>query len=123
MAYGEASRIRTAVRLALARFGGRSCFKGAAGFTLVEVQVAIVIFVFGMIAVLGYAGVNGKLISSVESERGLDGYADLAAERVIVTMTGEPGTTGAPACNVTLQSIDTSGLYPIVEISTQRVIP
>jgi hypothetical protein len=123
MAHGEASRFRTAVRLALARFGGRSCFKGAAGFTLVEVQVAIVLFVFGMIAVLGYASVNRKLIGSVESERALDGYADLAAERVIVTMTGEPGTTGLPACDVRLQSIDTSGLYPVVEISAQRVTP
>ncbi len=123
MANSDASRFVTAARLVLARFGGRSCFKRAPGFTLVEVQVAIVIFGFAMIAVLGYARVNGDLVASVESERGLDGYADLAAERVSVTMTGEPGTIGAPECDVRLESIDASGLYPVVEISTQRATP
>ena len=123
MARSETSELRTARRLAIARFGGRSCLRQAAGFTLVEVQVAIVLFVFGMIAVLGYARVNGSLIASVEDERAVDGYADLGEERVIVTMTGEPGTTGAPACEVHLESIEDSGAYPIVEISTQRVMP
>ena len=123
MARSETSDSRTARRLAIARFGGRSCFRRAPGFTLVEVQVAIVLFVFGMIAVLGYARVNGSLVASVESERAVDGYADLDSERLIVTMTGEPGTTGAPACDVRLEDIDDSGPYPIVEISTQRATP
>jgi len=123
MAHSDASRVRTAVHSFIARIRGRSRFKRSRGFTLIEVQVAIVIFVFGMIAVLGYARINGSLVASVESERGVDGYFDLASERAIVIMTAEPGTTGNPECDVRLEEIDDSGAYPIVEISTQRGLP
>ena len=123
MPYSDTHRPRTAVGLQIARACGRSCFKGSKGFTLIEVQVAIVVFAFAMIAVLGYARVNGSLISAVENERAVDGYLDLASQRLIVTITGEPGTTGDPESEVELESIDESGSYPIVEISTQQVVP
>jgi hypothetical protein len=123
MAHSEASRFQTAVYPSIARARGRSCLKRSHGFTLIEVQVAIVVFVFGMIAVLGYARVNGSLVASVESERGVDGYFDLASERAIVIVTGDPGTTGRPECDVRLEEIDDSGAYPVVEVSTQRALP
>jgi Tfp pilus assembly protein PilV len=93
------------------------------GFTLIEVQVAIVLFVFGMIAFLGYARVNGQLVASVADQRSVDGYADLAGERAIVVIASKPGTTAAPACDITLEDIDDSGAYPVVEISVSRALP
>jgi len=126
MAHSDASQLRTAgcsPFSSCARTHGRSCFGKPRGFTLIEVQIAIVLFVFGMLAVLGSARVNGSLIKSVETERAVDGYVDLAAERAIVTMAGEPGTTGTPPCTVRLESIDDSGAFPIVEVSAQRVTP
>lgn len=123
MTHSEALFLRTAVSISPARARGRSCFGAPRGFTLIEVQVAIVVFVFGMLAVLGSARVNGALIKSVETERAVDGYVDLSGERAIVTMTGAPGSTGSPPCRVRLEGIDTSGAFPVVEISTQRSMP
>jgi len=93
------------------------------GFTLVEVQIAIVIFGIGMVAFLGYTRVNGALIRSAEEARSIDGYADLTAERAIVVIAGEPGTIAVPPCDLKLEGIDESGLYPVVELTVARSTP
>jgi hypothetical protein len=106
-----------------ARIRGRSRLCAPRGFSLIEVQVAIVVFVFGMLAFLGYTRVNGALIGSAESARSIDGYADLTAERAILVIASPAGTTTAPACDVRLESIDTDGLYPVLEVSVARSTP
>jgi len=106
-----------------ARTRGRSCFHDRRGFSLIEVQVAIVLFVFGMIAFLGYARVNGQLVTSMEEQRSVDGYADLATGRAIVVMASEAGTTTAPGCDLILEDIDESGTYPVIEVSVARALP
>ena len=123
MAHNEHTCSPAAVIHTTARACGRSRILDRRGFTLIEVQVAIVLFVFGMIAFLGYTRVNGQLVASVAEQRSVDGYADLAAERAIVVIAGAPGTTAAPACDVTLEAIDDSGAYPVVEISVARALP
>lgn len=113
----------TTRRSVLARARGRSRLCGMRGFTLVEVQVAIVIFGFGMVAFLGYTRVNGALIRAAEETRSVDGYADLAQERAIVIIASEPGTIATPPCDLQLQDIDESGLYPVVELTVARSTP
>ena len=107
----------------LARTRGRSRILDPRGFTLIEVQVAIVLFVFGMIAFLGYTRVNGQLVASVAAQRSVDGYADLGEERAIVIIASQPGSWSAPACDIKLEDIDESGAYPVVEISVARALP
>lgn len=123
MARSEHTSHPTAVRHVTARSRGHSRFRDRRGFTLIEVQVAIVLFVFGMIAFLGYTRVNGQLVASVAEQRNIDGYADLGEERAIVIIASKPGTTAAPACDITLENIDDSGAYPVVEISVARALP
>jgi len=106
-----------------ARTRGLSRLCDPRGFSLIEVQVAIVLFVFGMISFLGYTRVNGQLVTSVEEQRSVDGYADLTEQRAIIIIASPPGTTTAPACDVALQEIDESGAYPVVEVSVARGIP
>lgn len=116
-------RDQTSRRSVLARACGRSRLCSMRGFTLVEVQVAIVIFGLGMVAFLGYTRVNGTLIRSAEETRSIDGYADLARERTIVVIASEPGTTAAPPCDLKLAGIDESGIYPVVELTVARSTP
>jgi hypothetical protein len=123
MARSENTSPPAAVRHITARTRGLSHFHGRRGFTLIEVQVAIVLFVFGMIAFLGYTRVNGQLVASVADQRSVDGYADLGEERAIVIIASQPGTTAAPSCDITLEGIDESGAYPVVEISIARALP
>jgi Tfp pilus assembly protein PilV len=123
MAHSEHTSPPAAVSHSIARIRGHSCFHDRRGFTLIEVQVAIVLFVFGMIAFLGYTRVNGQLVASVENQRSVDGYADLAAQRTIVVIASAPGTTAVPACNLTLEDIDVSGTSPVVEVSVSRALP
>jgi hypothetical protein len=106
-----------------ARTCGRSRFRDARGFSLIEVQVAIVLFVLGMISFLGYIRVNGQLVTSVQQQRSIDGYADLPEARAIVVIASAPGTTSPPACDLTLRNIDESGAYPVVEVSVARGLP
>ena len=113
----------TTRRSVLARACGRSRLYAMRGFTLVEVQVAIVIFGLGMVAFLGYTRVNGALIRSAEETRSIDGYADLAEERAIVVIASEPGTTAAPSCDLKLADIDETGIYPVVELTVARSTP
>jgi type II secretory pathway pseudopilin PulG len=119
----EYTSVPASVIRSTARTRGRSRFRDRRGFTLIEVQVAIVLFVFGMISFLGYTRVNGQLVTSVEQQRSIDGYADLAEDRAIVVIASAPGTTSAPACDLILQDIDTSGTYPVVEVSVARALP
>lgn len=123
MARSEHTSHPAAVSRPLARTRGRSRVRDPHGFTLIEVQVAIVLFVFGMIAFLGYTRVNGQLVASVAEQRSIDGYADLGEERAIVIIASRPGTAAAPACDITLEAIDDSGAYPVVEISVARALP
>jgi len=123
MARSEYTSQPAAVSHSPARPRGRSRFHDRRGFTLIEVQVAIVLFVFGMIAFLGYTRVNGQLVASVAEQRSVDGYADLAEERAIVVIASAPGTTTAPACDLALEAIDDSGAYPVVEVSVSRSLP
>ena len=123
MARSEHTSSPATVSHPLARTRGRSRILDPRGFTLIEVQVAIVLFVFGMIAFLGYTRVNGQLVASVAEQRSIDGYADLGEERAIVIIASKPGTTTAPACDLKLEDIDESGSYPVVEISVARALP
>jgi hypothetical protein len=123
MARGKDTSATASASHLIARLCGRSRFHDPRGFSLIEVQVAIVLFILGMIAFLGYARVNGQLVTSVEHHRSVDGYADLSKDRAIIVIASEAGTTTSPACEVALGSIDTSGPYPIVEVSVARVLP
>lgn len=112
-----------ATGLVVARNRGRSRLCRAGGFTLVEVQVAIVIFGLAMVAFLGYTRVNGALIRSAEETRSVDGYADVAEERAIVVIANAPGSMAAPECDLRLEEIDSSGAFPVAEITVSRSLP
>lgn len=106
-----------------ARKRGRIRLRDMRAFTLIEVQVAIFVFALGILGLLGYSRVNNALIASAEATRSLDGYVDVASERAIVVIASEPGSTAVPACDVRLESIDSSGPYPVVELAVTRSIP
>ena len=90
------------------------------GFTLVEVQIAIVLFVLVMLILLSHGGVFYNLLGWLENERRVHGVVEVSAERAIVTV-AEAGEGGdQPPCEIRLLSIDTSGLYPVAEVQVRQ---
>ena len=76
------------------------------GFTLLEVQIAVLIFTLAMVGMVGSARVYKKLLSSTEAQYRLDGVALEAGQRTIgtVTFVGDDH----PNCELVLSSITTT---------------
>ena len=76
------------------------------GFTLLEIQIAVLIFTLAMVGMVGSARVYKKLLSSTEAQFRLDGVALEAGQRTIGTVTFRGDDH--PNCELVLSSIATT---------------
>ncbi len=94
--------------------------QAARGFTLIEVQVATLLFVLAVLTLVGHARVYGKLVGWLESEHRARGVVDIERGRAVLTVTEAGRQAGPPACRLRLVSVDyagTDGAQALVEIS------
>jgi hypothetical protein len=89
------------------------------GFTLLEVQVAVVLLVLTLFVLGGHNRVINQLLSGVLEDKRVDGYVDLATERAFLTISESGQGAGTPPCDVRVDSVDTSGTYPRVYVTVE----
>jgi hypothetical protein len=97
--------------------------RGCGGFTLLEVQVAALIFVLAVFCMIGQARVYRTLLESVESEATLGGVAVVGEDRVVASVSRAGGGAAAPACEVSLHSLDDGGGTLEAEVVVERRSP
>ena len=85
-----------------------------AGISLLEVNVAIIVLVIAVLTMGGHQRIYNQLLAGVTVDKKVDGYFDLTTERAVLTMAEADQDVAAPACDVTVQSVDTGGPHPKV---------
>ena len=95
----------------------------AGGFTLVEVQIAIVLFVLVMMILLGHGSAFYDLVGWLENERSVHGVVDVDSGRAFVAVSQAGEGAGPPPCEIRLLSIDDSGTYPVAEVQVRQRTP
>jgi len=104
---------------------GRAGLKGrraraTRGFTLIELQVAIVLLVVAAFILGGHHRVYNQLLSGVHEDRRAAGYVDLTAERAFLVIAEEGKGAGSPPCDIKVDSVSFSGSYPRVFARVQQ---
>jgi hypothetical protein len=95
----------------------------AGGFTLLEAQVAILVFVVAVVGIIGQGRVCSHLISSVEDDDRVSGVAQPAGDRVAMTVTTAGSGASAPPCDVRLESIEEAAGSMDAEVVVTRRAP
>jgi prepilin-type N-terminal cleavage/methylation domain-containing protein len=98
---------------------GRS-LRAPRGFTLIELQVAIVLLVIAAFILGGHHHVYNQLLSGVHEDRRAAGYVDLTAERAFLMIAEEGPGAGPPPCDIKVNSVSFSGTYPRVFARVQQ---
>ncbi len=80
------------------------------GFTLIEVQVATLLFVIAVLTMVSHARVYGDIVAWLENDRRVTGIVDVGAERAVLAVTEAGQDAGPPPCRVRLLSADYSGV-------------
>ena len=113
--------LRTLERLV----GSQSASTAAArsrGFTLLEIQIAIIILAVAMVGMVGQGRAYRRLLDTIETQHRFEGVALAGSERVVVTVTDAGSGAGAPPCQVALESIeDTAGTLEAEVVVTRRI--
>ncbi len=90
------------------------------GFTLVEVQVAIILTVVLLYTMGGHSRVVNQLLAGVQEDKRVSGIVDVASERASLSISDTGTGAGPPTCDVIIKSIDTSGTYPEVTVLVEQ---
>jgi hypothetical protein len=93
----------------------------ARGFTLLEAQVALLIFVVAASALISYGRAYKQLVGTVESQSRFDGVALPDTERVVMTVTNASQET--PPCELRLETIDAEPGGMQAEVVVTRRLP
>jgi prepilin-type N-terminal cleavage/methylation domain-containing protein len=95
----------------------------ARGFTLLEIQIAIVILALAMIGMIGHGRVYERVLNSLQSEHRFDGVAMPAGDRVVVSVAQVGNETSPPRCEVRLEMMDEMPGNLSAEIRVTRRTP
>ncbi len=98
---------RLVTKRASARHG--RCRRAQKGFTLIEVQVATLLFVIAVLTMVSHAQVYGDIVAWLENDRSVTGTVDVEAERAVLAVAQAGQAPGPPPCRVRLLSADYSG--------------
>jgi hypothetical protein len=95
----------------------------ARGFTLLEVQVASILFVVAVFFMIGQARAYRSMLESVERDSALSGAAVTGDDRVVASVARAGAGSGAPACEVRLHALDETGATLSAEVVVTRRSP
>jgi hypothetical protein len=95
----------------------------SSGFTLLEIQIAIVIFALAMIGMIGHGRVYERVLTNLQSEHRFDGVAVPTNDRVIVSVAQVGNEASPPRCDVELETIDDTPGNLSAEIRVVRRTP
>jgi prepilin-type N-terminal cleavage/methylation domain-containing protein len=90
------------------------------GFTLIELQVAIVLLVVAAFILGGHHRIYNQLLAGVHEDRRAAGYVDLTAQRAFLVIAEEGTGAGPPPCDVKVNSVDFGGSSPRVFVRVQQ---
>jgi len=91
------------------------------GFTLVELQIAIVVLLIVTFTMGGHHHIYNQLLAGVSVDQRVDGHFDLFNERGFLVIMAQGKNASAPVCDVRVQSVDTSGSDPEVVVVVEQV--
>ncbi len=80
---------------------------GSGGFSLLEVQIAILVLVLAVMGLMATVANQNRHLVGVEEYGRVRGVTSTASKRVVVAFT-EAATTG-PACDIRLDELDERG--------------
>ena len=79
------------------------------GFTLLEIQIAIMILALAMIGMIGHGRVYERVLDNLRSEHRFEGVALPGSNRVIVSVAQVGSDTSPPRCEVELETMEADG--------------
>lgn len=91
----------------------------ARGFTIVEIQVAIVVLAITILTLGSHHRVMNALLRGVVEDRQAAGYVDLSEERAALTFVDDGAGAGPPPCDVRVTNVNLSG-YPRVFVQVEQ---
>jgi hypothetical protein len=91
----------------------------ASGFTIVEIQVAIVVLAVTILTLGGHHRVMNALLRGVQEDRQVGGYVNLSEERASLTFTDDGTGAGPPPCDIKVTDVNLSG-FPRVFVRVQE---
>ncbi len=80
----------------------RRFVKGAAGFTLLEVQVAMLLLLVALMGISIHGALQRRHLAWIEQYGKVHGRVDLGASRAVMTLTEADAALPAPGCDVLL---------------------
>jgi len=95
----------------------------SSGFTLLEIQIAIVILALAMIGMIGHGRVHERVLLNLLSEHRFDGVVIPTDDRVIVSVAQVGTETSPPRCAVELETMDDTSGHLSAEIRVIRRTP
>jgi hypothetical protein len=97
--------------------------RASRGFTLVEVQIAILVLLITLFTLGGHVRIYNQLLTGVTADKNVDGYFDLTGERAFLTVSRQGKDAAPPPCDVRVQSVNTGGTYPRVFVIVEEIGP
>jgi len=93
------------------------------GFTLLEIQIAIVILALAMVGMIGHGRAYQQILTALRDDHRLDGTALVSEGRAVVSVAQIGNETSPPRCEVELESIEADGGTVVAEVRTTRRTP
>jgi len=93
---------------------------GSRGFSLIEVQIAIVVLAISIFTIGGHNRIINLLLQGAQEDRKVAGYVDLSAERVFVLIADSGKNAGPPPCDVKVNSVSFAGSNPVIYVRVQE---
>ena len=97
------------------RLRGRS-----GGFTVVEVQIAVLVLLIALFTLIGHHRVYSDLLDGVTADKRVAGYMDLTDNRLFITLAEQGPNAAPPACHVYVTAVTYSGGSPRVDVVVEQ---